>query len=92
MSTAQVGDEELTIALEFSVFKSNMVIVIIAVEGKIKSVKSESIAFLGVALGFLSLANHSRIHRSFSFQDNVLDHSELLSAITQFMHIGPDRI
>src|SRR5258708_4662754 len=71
MPTAEVRNKELAIALKFSVFISDVVIVVIAVEGQIETSKSESAAFLGITLGLLPLANHSRIHRSFSFQDEV---------------------
>jgi hypothetical protein len=54
--------EKITITFKNTIFKAYVVIVIIAMENHIKFVKAEPFSFLGIALGLINLANHSRIH------------------------------
>ena len=68
MPTALMRKEELAITLELTIFKPDLVIVIIAVESEIELVEVKAVAFLGIALGFLSFSYHSGIHHSVSFQ------------------------
>jgi hypothetical protein len=56
VSTALVSDKELTIALEFAVFKLHLMVVIFAMECKVERIELETIVFLGVTLGFLYLS------------------------------------
>jgi hypothetical protein len=54
--------EKLTVAVPFSVLKSDRVWIIFAVERHLNALKMNPVAFLGIALGLLDLANHAIVH------------------------------
>jgi hypothetical protein len=62
MRAAFMCDEKLAIAIELTVIKGDMVIVVIAMEGDIKFVQKEPILLFCVALCLFSLSDHSRVH------------------------------
>lgn len=59
MSATLVSDKKLTVALKRSVIKQNVVIVVVAVKCEFESIEAKAIPFLGVALGFFDLSDHS---------------------------------
>jgi len=62
MTTMAMSGEKIAITFENAIIKGDVVIVIIAMENHIKLIKVEPITFLGVALGLINLADHSRVH------------------------------
>jgi hypothetical protein len=69
VGAALVGKEELTVTGVDTVLKSNMVIVIITLEGQIELVEEEAVPLLGISSCFFSFSYHSVVHVSVSFQD-----------------------
>jgi hypothetical protein len=57
-----MGKEELAVALELAIVEMNLVTVIISMERDVEFVEAKSFALLGIALGFLDLADHAIIH------------------------------
>jgi hypothetical protein len=68
MAAPLMGKEELAVALELAFVEVNLVTVIISMERDVEFVEAKSFALLGIALGFLDLADHAIIHLSVSFQ------------------------
>ena len=62
MAAALVCEEELTVTAKSSVLETNMVVIVITVEGYIKLVEAEAFAFFSVALGFFNLPDHPIVH------------------------------
>jgi hypothetical protein len=62
MGAVAVRHKELTIAVKNTVVKTDMMFVIIAMKGNFKGGKAEALAFLGIAPGFLSFADHAIVH------------------------------
>jgi hypothetical protein len=62
VTTTAMGGEKITITFEDTIIEANVMIVIIAMEDHIKLVKPEPVTFLGVTLGLIDLADHSRVH------------------------------
>jgi hypothetical protein len=62
MAAALVCDEKLTVTTKNRVLETNVVVIVITVEGYIKLVEAEAFAFFGVALGFLNLPDHPIVH------------------------------
>jgi hypothetical protein len=62
MATALVSEEKLTVTAKNSVLETNMVVIVITVEGHIELVEAEAFAFFGVALGFFNLPDHPIVH------------------------------
>jgi hypothetical protein len=67
VATAMVSEEELTITAKSSIFKTDMVVVVITVEGYVKLIEAESLAVFGISLGFFDFSNHPIVHFLFSF-------------------------
>jgi hypothetical protein len=62
MTATQVGNEKLAVTLKDPVIELYFVGVVIAIESKLKLLELKSIAFFGIALGFLNLADHPIVH------------------------------
>jgi hypothetical protein len=69
MSTALVRDKEFTVTAIDTIFKSNMVIIVITVEGQVKLVEEKALSIFCVPLCLFAFAYHSVVHLSVSFQD-----------------------
>ena len=69
MRTTMVSYKKLAVASIYAVIKSDVVIIIVSMKSKIKLVEEESIPFLSIPSGFLSLTNHSVVHLLISFQN-----------------------
>jgi hypothetical protein len=63
-----MGKEELAIAVKLAVLKPDLMTIVITVERKVKFGEAETVRPLSVALGLFSLADHSIVHTSVSFQ------------------------
>jgi hypothetical protein len=72
MSTALMGDKEFAIALEHAVFKTNFVIVIVAVKSNIELVEAKTVLVFRVTLGFFDFSDHSVIHTLSPFRFEIL--------------------
>jgi hypothetical protein len=62
MSAALVGNEEFTVTIVGTIFKANMVIIIITVERKIKLVEEKALPLFRVPLCLFSFSDHSVVH------------------------------
>jgi hypothetical protein len=62
MTTVAMSGEKIAVAFEHTIIKGHVVIIIVAMENHIKLIEAEPVPFLGVALGFVDLADHSRVH------------------------------
>jgi hypothetical protein len=62
MTTALVGKEKLTVALENPIVEFNIMGVVIAIKGKLELFKLKTVSFFSIALGFLNFADHSIVH------------------------------
>lgn len=59
MAAAFVGDEEFTVAVEGAVIETDIMIVIVAMEGDIEFIEPEAFAVFRITLGFFELADQS---------------------------------
>jgi hypothetical protein len=62
VTAALMGDKELAIAPEFTVFINDSMIVVIPVKCYIKFIEAKSFAILCIAFGFFQFADHSIVH------------------------------
>jgi hypothetical protein len=62
MAAAASSLEELAVAVPFAIFIADRMWIIFAVERHLEIVEMNSVAFLGIALGFLDFANHAIVH------------------------------
>jgi hypothetical protein len=69
MSATVMCQVKLAIAVVHTVFKSYMMVIVIAVKRDLKLVEEEPIFLLRVAFCLFSFAYHSIVHRCISFQD-----------------------
>jgi len=69
MRTTVMCYEKFAVAAIYAVIKSDVVIIIVAMKSKIKLVEEETVSFLSISSGFLSLTNHSVVHLLISFQN-----------------------
>ena len=69
MRTTVMCYEKFAVATIYAVIKSDVVIIVVAMKSKIKLVEEETIPFLSISSGFLSLTNHSVVHLLISFQN-----------------------
>ena len=63
VSASFVGKEELAVALEFTICKRDLVIVVIAVEGQFELIEAKTGTVFRVALGFFQFSDQSIVHR-----------------------------
>jgi hypothetical protein len=64
---AFVSQEKLAIAAKSTIFKANMVVIVITVEGHIKLIEAEALPILSIPLGFFDLSDHPIVHFLLSF-------------------------
>ena len=69
MRTTVMRYKKFAVATIYAVIKSDVVIIVVAMKSKIKLVEEETIPFLSISSGFLSLTNHSVVHLLISFQN-----------------------
>jgi len=62
VGAALMGHEEFTVAVKHAIFKSHMVIIVIAMEGHIKLVEGKTILLFGIAFRFFPFSDHSIVH------------------------------
>jgi hypothetical protein len=72
VSAAFMGDKELAIALERTVFKTDFVIVVVAMKRNIELVEAETMFLFRVTLGFFDFSDHSVIHTLSPFRFEIL--------------------
>jgi hypothetical protein len=86
MAAALVSEEELTITAESTVLKTNMVVIIITVEGHVKLIEAEAFAIFGVTLGFFNLSDHPIVHYLLSFSREMKKARRQARAFQEFLH------
>jgi hypothetical protein len=62
MPATLMGDKELAIALERAVFKTDFVIIVVAVKSNIEFIEAETALIFRVTLGIFDFSDHSVIH------------------------------
>jgi hypothetical protein len=62
VAAALAEEEEFTVALEGAVVEADLVIVVFATEGDVELIEAETLALLGIALGFFDFPDHSVVH------------------------------
>jgi hypothetical protein len=67
MSAPLVGQEKLTVAIENTIIKTNLVITIVTVKGKVELIESKAMTILSITFCFFDFSDHSVIHGCFSF-------------------------
>jgi len=67
VAAALVSQEELAVAAKGTVFKTNMVVIVVTVEGYVKLVEAETLAIFGITFGFFDLSDHPIVHFLVSF-------------------------
>jgi hypothetical protein len=66
-----MGDEELAIAAQGTVFEGEMMVAVIPSKGQVEFIEAEALAFAGIALGLLDLADQPRVHLFVSFSNEI---------------------
>jgi len=69
MSATFVGYEKLAITIEISVIETDVMLIVITVEGQLELVEAKTGSILSISLCLLQLADQSVIHILVSFQD-----------------------
>jgi len=67
MTAMLVGQEKLTVTAEKAVIKTDFVIAIVTVKGKVEFIESKATTILSITLCFFNFSDHSVIHWLFSF-------------------------
>jgi hypothetical protein len=62
MGTAFMGYEKFAVAIEDTIIKGYMVIVVIAMKGNIKLVQEETILLFSIAFCLFSFSDHAIVH------------------------------
>jgi hypothetical protein len=71
MAATLVGQEEFTVTGKFSTIESDVVFIVIPMEGHVKLIKAEAFAVLSVAFGFFDLSDHPVVHYIISFSEGM---------------------
>jgi hypothetical protein len=69
MGTTTVGYEKFAITLEISVIETDIMLIVVTVEGQLELVEAKTGSILSISFCFLQLADQSVIHIFISFRD-----------------------
>ena len=73
MAASPAGLKEITVTMPFGIFVLHSMGVILAFKRHLDGIKVDAVAFLGISLGFLNLANHAVVHGLiFSFRLEII--------------------